>query len=173
MVKNHKTSNSDANFLIRQVYLKHVSNKLHLTSVGNDNIFHMTIITLISNSWKMKARLHVIITFTIFLMNINQTLFVARVMHAATGVMISIDGLSIVWYTLIELCALGKFVHRLGIWPKLKKEKKWNYDWLNLHQNHTQQNCTLFSYLNCKLWAKSVSDFSSTVIHDQKCKTKI
>ena len=47
----------------------------------------------------------------------------ARVMHAATGVMISIDGLTIVWYTLIELCALGKFVHSLGIWPKLKKKK--------------------------------------------------
>ena len=27
----------------------------------------------------MKARLNVIITFTVFLMNINQTLFVARV----------------------------------------------------------------------------------------------
>ena len=30
--------------------------------------------TPISNSWGMKARLHVIITFTVFLMNINQTL---------------------------------------------------------------------------------------------------
>ena len=47
----------------------------------------------ISNSWRMKARQHVIITFTVFLMNINQTLLVARAMLPADG-MISIEGLN-------------------------------------------------------------------------------
>ena len=42
-------------------------------------------------------------------MNINQTLFViCGQSQAAAGGMISIEGSTIVWYTLIELCALGK-----------------------------------------------------------------
>ena len=41
--------------------------------------------------------------------------------QAARGGMISIDGLTYcVWYTLIELCALGKFVQSFGILPKLE-----------------------------------------------------
>ena len=48
--------------------------------------------TPISNSWEMKARLImiVIITFTVFLMNINHTL--CGQSQAAAGGMISIEG---------------------------------------------------------------------------------
>ena len=68
----------------------------------------------------MKGRLHVIIAFTVYLTKINQTLFICGQSQAAAGEMISIEGLTIVWYTLTELRALDKFLHICGIKPKFE-----------------------------------------------------
>ena len=70
----------------------------------------------------------------------------------------------------IELCTLGKFVHGHVIWLKFESyKKKISYEIKSSDQNHTQQNCTLFSYHQCKYEQISFQTFR--IIHYQivKC----
>ena len=80
---------------------------------------------------------------------------------------------SVIWYRLIELCALGKFVHSIVIWPKLEsyfQKRMIDYETTITDfasKTHPPILYTIQLFL-LQRGVRSVPDFTS-FFHDQKC----